>query len=93
MSAATASTTAGSIVASATFASAIVALGVKALCAAAMMHAGATVLDHLPHGSFFHATGGAIGISLENRLRLLPYETLIGFSLALISTVQHGVFH
>ena len=93
MSAATASTTAGSIVASATFASAIVALGVKALCAAAMMHAGATVLDHLPHGSFFHATGGAVGMSLENRLRLLPYETLIGFTLAIISTVQHGVLN
>ena len=93
MSAATASTTAGSIVASATFSSAIVALGVKAICAAAMMHAGATVLDHLPHGSFFHATGGAIGMSLENRLRLLPYETLIGLALAIVSTVQHGVLN
>ena len=92
MSAATASTTAGSIVASATFSSAVLALGVKALCASAMMHAGATVLDHLPHGSFFHATGGAVGMSLENRLRLLPYETLLGFTLAFVSTLQHGVF-
>ncbi len=91
MSAATASTTAGATVAGATFASAIVAVGVKALAGAAMIHTGATILDHLPHGSFFHATGGAIGMTLENRLRLLPYETLVGFTLALVSTIQHGV--
>ncbi len=46
-----------------------------------MTNAGATVLDHLPHGSFFHATGGSIGMDLKERLRLIPYESLIGLVL------------
>ena len=29
-----------------------------------LCHSGATVLDHLPHGSFFHATGGVADISI-----------------------------
>ncbi|MEG0253065.1 MAG: SLC13 family permease, partial [Muribaculaceae bacterium] len=58
MSAATASTTAGATLASASFADTILAVGISAAWGAAMVNAGATVLDHLPHGSFFHATGG-----------------------------------
>ena len=54
MSGATASTTAGTAVASQVFGPTIIALGVSSLGAAAMIHSGATVLDHLPHGSFFH---------------------------------------
>ena len=56
---------------------------------AAMVNSGATVLDHLPHGSFFHATGGSMDVTFKNRLKLIPYETLIGLVLAL-STV--GVY-
>ena len=56
MSAASASTTAGATIASASFAQTVLAAGVNAVWAAAMTNAGATVLDHLPHGSFFHAT-------------------------------------
>lgn len=58
MSAATASTTAGATLASASFADTILAVGVSSIWGAAMVNAGSTVLDHLPHGSFFHATGG-----------------------------------
>lgn len=83
MSAATASTTAGATVASSSFAQTILAAGVSAVWGAAMVNSGATVLDHLPHGSFFHATGGAAELSIGKRLRLLPYETAIGFILAL----------
>ena len=54
-----------------------------------MVNSGATVLDHLPHGSFFHATGGSMDVTFKNRLKLIPYETLIGLVLAL-STV--GVY-
>lgn len=50
-----------------------------------MTNAGATVLDHLPHGSFFHATGGSIGMDLKERLRLIPYESLIGLVLVAMS--------
>lgn len=89
MSAATASTTAGATIASASFADAIVAAGVAAVWGAAMINSGATVLDHLPHGSFFHATGGSMGMGVKERLKLIPYETLVGLVLATGSIVTY----
>ncbi|MCR8846092.1 SLC13 family permease [Paenibacillus sp. SC116] len=92
MSLATASTTAGTAVASSVFGSTIMELGIASLGAAAMIHAGATVFDHMPHGSFFHATGGSVNMQMKERLRLIPYETAIGLVLALVSTLIYGVF-
>ncbi|WP_343311130.1 GntP family permease [Bacillus atrophaeus] len=92
MSAATASTTAGTAVASGVFSSTILGLGISALAGAAMIHAGSTVLDHLPHGSFFHATAGSVNMDIKERLKLMPYESLIGLTLAIISTLIFGVF-
>lgn len=92
MSLATASTTAGTAVASSVFGSTIMELGVASLGAAAMIHAGATVFDHMPHGSFFHATGGSVNMAMKERLRLIPYETAIGLVLAVVSTLVFGVF-
>lgn len=92
MSAATASTTAGTVVASNVFSGPILELGVSAIAGAAMIHAGATVFDTMPHGSFFHATGGATFMNVKERLKLLPYECLVGFSLAIVSTLVFGVF-
>ena len=91
MSAATASTTAGATIASASFGEAILAAGVAAVWGAAMTNAGATTLDHLPHGSFFHATGGSMGFSVNERLRLIPYETLVGLILTLGSIGMYFV--
>lgn len=91
MSGATASTTAGATIASATFSGAILAAGVSAVWGAAMVNSGATVLDHLPHGSFFHSTGGASSMNLEERLKLIPYESAIGFVLALSSFLTYLV--
>ena len=85
MSAATASTTAGATIASASFAQTVLGAGVAAMWGAAMTNAGATVLDHLPHGSFFHATGGSVGMSIKERMKLIPYESLIGLVLTLMS--------
>ncbi|MBK5142354.1 GntP family permease [Budviciaceae bacterium BWR-B9] len=92
MSMATASTTAGTAVASGVFSHTLLELGVSALAGAAMIHAGATVLDHLPHGSFFHATGGSVNMQIRERLKLLPYETVIGLTIAIVSTLMFGVF-
>lgn len=89
MSAATASTTAGAAVASSSFAPAVLQSGVPAVWGAAMVNAGATVADHLPHGSFFHATGGSVELSVKERMRLIPYESAIGFMLALLSTLSY----
>ena len=89
MSAATASTSAGVAVASATFSGIIISSGVKALYGAAMMHAGATVFDHLPHGSFFHATAGSTSVESGERLKLIPYETAVGLAMSCTSMLVY----
>ena len=89
MSAATASTTAGATIASASFSQTVLASGVAAVWAAAMTNAGATVLDHLPHGSFFHATGGSVGMGIKERIKLIPYESAIGLILTLLSVLSY----
>lgn len=89
MSAATASTTAGATIASASFAPTILASGISAVWGAALVNVGATVLDHLPHGSFFHATGGAVEMNIKERLRLIPYESAVGLVLTVCSVVTY----
>ena len=87
LGAAPASTTAGVTIASQTFAGALVEAGVPAVPAAAMLHAGGTAFDSLPHGSFFHATGGAVFMSIRDRLKLIPYEALVGLSTTLVAVL------
>lgn len=89
MSAATASTTAGATISSASFSQTVLASGVSAVWAAAMTNTGATVLDHLPHGSFFHATGGSVGMSIKERIRLIPYESAVGLTLTLMTLASY----
>ena len=89
MSAATASTTAGATIASASFAQTVLGAGVAAVWGAAMTNAGATVLDHLPHGSFFHATGGSVGMQIKERMKLIPYETAVGLTLTILSVAVY----
>lgn len=92
MSLATASTTAGTAVASSVFAPTLLELGVSAIASAAMIHVGATVLDHMPHGSFFHATGGSVNMEIKERLKLIPYESAAGLVMTIVSTLIFGVF-
>lgn len=91
MSGATASTTSGTTVGSQVFGPTFLELGIKPLNAAAMVHTGATVLDHLPHGSFFHATGGSVFMDMKERLKLIPYESLIGLAMTIASTIIYGI--
>lgn len=91
MSLTTASTTAGTVVASNVFSATLIELGVSALAGAAMIHAGATVFDHMPHGSFFHATGGSVNMEMKERLKLIPYETAVGLIMTIVSTLIFGV--
>lgn len=84
---ATASTTAGATIASQTFADTLIASGVSPLGAGAMIHAGATVIDSLPHGSFFHATGGSVNMEIKERMKLIPYEALVGLTSTLVSCI------
>jgi len=78
-------------IASASFAPSILGAGVAATWGAAMINAGATVLDHLPHGSFFHATGGAVGMGVKELLKLIVYETAIGLILTISSVFLYFI--
>lgn len=93
MSAATASTTAGATIASSSFSNVIIAAGISGVWGAAMINSGATMIDHLPHGSFFHATGGVTELSISHRLRLVPYESAIGFVLAAMTVLMYLVMN
>lgn len=89
MSAATASTTAGATISSASFSQTVLGAGVSSIWAAAMTNAGSTVLDHLPHGSFFHATGGSVGMAIKERMKLIPFESLVGLLLTILSLASY----
>jgi GntP family gluconate:H+ symporter len=92
MAGATASTTAGATVAGQTFAAVLTESGIPALSSAAMIHAGATVIDSLPHGSFFHATGGAVYMNINDRMKLIPFEAMIGLTSTVASVIIY-LFH
>ena len=86
---ATASTTAGATLASQTFAGTLVDQGVAPLSSAAMINAGATTIDSLPHGSFFHATAGAAYMSFGDRLKIIPFEACVGLSSTIVATLLY----
>ena len=89
MAGATASTTAGATIASQTFAQTLLNAGIPAICAGAMIHAGATVIDSLPHGSFFHATGGSVGMNIKERMKLIPFEACIGLTSTIVAVIVY----
>lgn len=40
--------------------------------AAVMVHTGATVIDSLPQGTYFHVTADSIKMSIKQRMGLIP---------------------
>lgn len=89
MAGATASTTAGATIASQTFAQTLLNAEIPAISAGAMIHAGATVIDSLPHGSFFHATGGSVGMNIKERMKLIPFEACIGLTSTIVAVIVY----
>ena len=89
MAGATASTTAGATIASQTFAQTLLNAGIPAISAGAMVHAGSTVIDSLPHGSFFHATGGSVGMNIKERMKLIPFEACIGLTSTIVAVILY----
>lgn len=90
MGAATASTSTASIVAAGSFGPAILSMGTAPLSAAIMVHTGATVIDHLPHGNFFHVTADSVKMNIKDRMSLIPYESLVGLTMAIVATILYG---
>jgi GntP family gluconate:H+ symporter len=90
MAAATGSTSTGAILASGSFGKAILAMGVSPISAAVMVHTGAVVIDHLPHGNFFLVSAQSVNMNIKNRMKLIPYESIVGGSICLCATVIYG---
>lgn len=92
MAAATASTSTGVILGSNSFGSSILAFGTSPVAAAVTMQAGATVIDALPHGNYFHVTGKSMNMSLGERMKVLPFEVLVGLTMTIVATLMYIVF-
>lgn len=92
MAAAAASTSTGVILGSSAFGSTILGFGVSPVAAAVTMQAGATVIDSLPHGNYFHVTGKSMNMSLAERMKVLPYEALVGLTMTVVSSLMYLVF-
>ena len=93
MAAATASTSTGVILATGSFAKAILGFGVAPLAAAAMVHTGAIVIDQLPQGNYFHVTAHAMHMDLRQRSQGILYEAMVGGSAMLTATILYGFLH
>lgn len=93
MAAATASTSTGVILATGSFAKAILGFGVAPLAAAAMVHTGAIVIDQLPQGNYFHVTANAMHMDLRQRSQGILYEAMVGGSAMLTTTILYGFLH
>ena len=50
-----------------------------------------TVIDSLPHGSFFHATGGAAGLEIKERMKLIPYEMCVGLTSTVVAVMMYVI--
>lgn len=90
MAGATASTSTGTILASGSFGASILEMGVQPVSAAVMVHTGATVIDHLPHGTYFHVTRDAMKITMKERMQIVGYETLVGLTMAIVAVILYG---
>lgn len=91
MGAATASSTAGTLLGAEIFGPTVMQLGVVPLAAAAMTHAGSFVFDGLPHGSFFHVSAGAVNMQIRERLKLIVFESLNGVAMVIASVIVFGI--
>ncbi|MOA04553.1 hypothetical protein D3C78_1241140 [compost metagenome] len=90
MAAATASTSTGVILTTGSFGQAILDMGTAPLAAAVMAHTGATVIDSLPQGNYFHVTGGAMKMSIKQRMSVIPYEAIVGLTMTIVATILYG---
>ncbi|WP_195573907.1 GntP family permease [Paenibacillus sp. 1001270B_150601_E10] len=92
MAAATASTSTGVILATGSFGQAILDMGTAPLAAAVMVHTGATVIDSLPQGNYFHVTANSMNMSIKQRMSLIPYEAIVGGTMTIVATLIYGFF-
>lgn len=92
MAAATASTSTGVILGASAFGDSILSFGVSNVAAAVTMQAGATVIDGLPQGNYFHVTAKAMNMTLGERMKVVPYEACVGLAMTIAATLMYIVF-
>lgn len=92
LGAATASASAGTIAACSIFGQTLLEHGIGAVAAASMINTASICLAGLPHGSFFHVGAGAVHMTIKERLKVIPYEAVIGLAMVLVSSLVLGVF-
>ncbi|MDR3191073.1 MAG: GntP family permease [Lactobacillaceae bacterium] len=90
MGGAAASTSTGVILGSSSFGKAILAFGVTPVAAAVTMQAGATVIDALPHGNYFHVTAKSMDMSVGQRMRVFPFEALVGLTMTIVAVILYS---
>ncbi|OSK32323.1 permease, GntP family [Escherichia coli M056] len=90
MAAATASTSTGVILATGTFGHTISATGLAPVASAVMVHTGATVIDQLPQGNYFHVTAQSMNMTIEQRMGLIVYEAIVGGTMTIVATMLYG---
>lgn len=90
MGLATGSTSTAVILATGSFGKAILATGTGALAAAAMVHAGATVIDEVPQGNYFHITAQSMHMTIKERMKVIPYEFCVGLTMTIVATILYG---
>lgn len=90
MAFATGSTSTGVILATGSFAEPILEMGVSPIAAAVMIHTGATVLDAVPQGNYFHVSADSMKMTIRDRMKLLPYEACVGGTMTIVATILYG---
>jgi len=56
-----------------------------------MVNAGGTVLDAVPQGNYFHITRDAMHLSIKDRMKVYPFESLVGFTTTVVATIMYGI--
>lgn len=84
------STSTAVILATGSFGQAILDTGTPALAAAVMVHTGATVIDGVPQGNYFHITASSMNMTIKERLKVVPYEMCVGGMMTLVATILYG---
>ncbi|EHI68918.1 GntP family permease [Streptococcus ictaluri 707-05] len=81
------STSTAVILATGSFGHAILDTGVAPLSAAVMVHTGATVIDGVPQGNYFHITADSMKMSIKERLQVMPFEICVGGVMTIVAII------
>lgn len=54
------------------------------------MHTGATVIDSVPQGNYFHITAQSMNMTIKERIRVIPYEMCVGGVMTIVATILYG---